>query len=338
MGFRFWRRVQIIPGVTLNLSKSGPSLSFGPRGAKYTIGPSGQRVTAGIPGTGLFYTQKVSKSSGQRQRAASHQPERKLSPGFFQRLAMSREEEAFVDGLRELNEGERRLALEKFTGAAASIADAAWFAGFLALETGDYVQASGFLEKALNNSKTLGAHLKKYGLDPVVTLPITDEISVDVHADETGAVLGLVEAAQLLGQYEKAITLLEKLLDFVPDDLVLKLSLAELIIENKNDRESLTRLLQLIGDIPNDTAVHTGLFYYKGVALHRLGLMTAAQAILTQGLQRKSGRSTDLMLAIRYERALVYMESGQRSRARSDFEKIYSEAPDYEDVASRLGL
>ncbi|HDR05954.1 MAG TPA: DUF4236 domain-containing protein [Candidatus Marinimicrobia bacterium] len=338
MGFRFWRRVQIIPGVTLNLSKSGPSLSFGPRGAKFTIGSSGKRVTAGIPGTGLFYTQKLSKSSGQRHRAALNQPKKNLNPGFFQRLAMSREEEAFVDALQELNEGRRSLALEKFSGAAESIADAAWFAGFLSLETGDYVQASGFMEKALNDSQNLGAYLKKYALDPVFSLPITEEISVEVHADKAGAVLGLVEAAQLLGQHEKAIALLEKLLVFVPDDLVLKLSLAELLIENKNDRESLTRLLQLIGDIPNDTAVHTGLFYYKGVALHRLGLMTAAQAILTQGLRRKSGRSPELMLAIRYERALVYIESGQRSRARSDFEKIYSEAPDYEDVASRLGL
>ena len=38
MGFRFWRRIKIAPGVTLNLSKSGGSLSFGPRGAKFTVG------------------------------------------------------------------------------------------------------------------------------------------------------------------------------------------------------------------------------------------------------------------------------------------------------------
>jgi hypothetical protein len=56
MSFRFWRRIRIAPGVTLNLSKSTASLSFGPRGAKYTISPRGNRVTAGLPGTGLFYT------------------------------------------------------------------------------------------------------------------------------------------------------------------------------------------------------------------------------------------------------------------------------------------
>ncbi len=56
MSFRFWRRVKIAPGVTLNLSKSGGSLSFGPRGAKFTVGPRGKRATVGIPGTGIFYT------------------------------------------------------------------------------------------------------------------------------------------------------------------------------------------------------------------------------------------------------------------------------------------
>ena len=66
---RFSRRMKIAPGLTLNLSKSGGSLSFGPRGAKYTIGLRGRRTTVGIPGTGLFYT---STSSGSRK--TSHHP------------------------------------------------------------------------------------------------------------------------------------------------------------------------------------------------------------------------------------------------------------------------
>jgi len=31
-------------------------------------------------------------------------------------------------------------------------------------------------------------------------------------------------------------------------------------------------------------------------------------------------------------------ERGQHKRARSELEKLYTEAPDYEDVAARLGL
>jgi len=44
MSFRFWRRIKIAPGVTLNLSKSGGSLSLGPRGAKFTVGSRGKRA------------------------------------------------------------------------------------------------------------------------------------------------------------------------------------------------------------------------------------------------------------------------------------------------------
>ena len=56
MGFRFFKRMNILPGVQLNLSKGGGSVSVGPQGAKFTIGTSGARVTFGVPGTGLFYT------------------------------------------------------------------------------------------------------------------------------------------------------------------------------------------------------------------------------------------------------------------------------------------
>ena len=57
MGYlRLWRRKTIVPGLRMNLSKSGISWSLGPRGAHFTIGPRGTRRTVGIPGTGVYYT------------------------------------------------------------------------------------------------------------------------------------------------------------------------------------------------------------------------------------------------------------------------------------------
>ena len=57
---RLWRRVKVAPGVSINFSKSGPSLSVGPRGAKMTFGRRGVRQTLGIPGTGLYATRQLS--------------------------------------------------------------------------------------------------------------------------------------------------------------------------------------------------------------------------------------------------------------------------------------
>jgi hypothetical protein len=60
---RFWRRARTAPGVNLNWSWSGPSVSVGPRGAKVSVGRMGIRRTVGIPGTGLFATDQASLRS-----------------------------------------------------------------------------------------------------------------------------------------------------------------------------------------------------------------------------------------------------------------------------------
>ena len=48
----------------MNLSRSGPSLSFGVRGAHVTVGARGVRRTVGVPGTGLFYTSTSGHHTG----------------------------------------------------------------------------------------------------------------------------------------------------------------------------------------------------------------------------------------------------------------------------------
>ena len=48
MGFRFQRRIRLLPGITMNMGKNGSSFSFGPRGAKVTVGKDGVRKTFGI--------------------------------------------------------------------------------------------------------------------------------------------------------------------------------------------------------------------------------------------------------------------------------------------------
>src|ERR1700737_330398 len=76
--FRIRRSKQIFPGLRLNLSKSGISMSAGVRGAHYTIGPRGRRATVGLPGTGLSYTTYSSHharhAAERHSRPPSHQP------------------------------------------------------------------------------------------------------------------------------------------------------------------------------------------------------------------------------------------------------------------------
>ncbi|HXS07924.1 MAG TPA: DUF4236 domain-containing protein [Rhizomicrobium sp.] len=64
MGFRFQKRLSILPGVRINLSKGGVSTSVGPRGADVNIGRNGVTTNAGIPGTGLSYRSKLGGHGG----------------------------------------------------------------------------------------------------------------------------------------------------------------------------------------------------------------------------------------------------------------------------------
>ena len=58
--FRFRKTVSVLPGVKVNLSKTGLSTSVGGKGATLNVGHGKRMVTFGIPGTGLSYRTQAS--------------------------------------------------------------------------------------------------------------------------------------------------------------------------------------------------------------------------------------------------------------------------------------
>jgi Protein of unknown function (DUF4236) len=71
MGLRFYRRVHVLPGLTVNVSRSGPSLSVGVRGAHLTFGRHGVTRTVRIPGTGIYYTSRSGRHTGAHYQAGT---------------------------------------------------------------------------------------------------------------------------------------------------------------------------------------------------------------------------------------------------------------------------
>lgn len=64
MGLNFRKSISLGKGLKVNLSKSGPSVSFGKKGLRQTISASGRSTTTvGIPGTGVYYTKSKSLKS-----------------------------------------------------------------------------------------------------------------------------------------------------------------------------------------------------------------------------------------------------------------------------------
>jgi tetratricopeptide (TPR) repeat protein len=329
MAFRFWRRIRLAPGVTLNLSKSSASVSLGPRGAKYTISPLGNRVTAGLPGTGLFYTMH------DRTRAGAAPSQKRLNLGFLQRLLIAPEERRFVDGVKALLVGDNPAALslmEQCPG----LADPAWIAGMLSLQAAQLERAEQHLLSALAQVKQLGALSNKYGFVARAQLPVTTDIVAHIGADETGTRLVLAEIAQHQGRLREALQHLERLLVLDPADPVVQVAFAELVMDMPLDRVLLERVVRCTRATGNETPVHTAVLYYRAKALTALGMPTAAIEVLTLANRRHKDRAPALMQQIRYDRAVLYQRVGRKADARREFERLYAQDPDFEDLAQRL--
>jgi tetratricopeptide (TPR) repeat protein len=342
MSFRFFRRFRIAPGVHLNLSKGGVSMSAGPRGLKATVGTSGRRFTAGIPGTGLHYT-KVAKPGRSGSRAVGNgfrSPERTepIRSGFWRNLGMSAEEKAFVEGVNAVARGDDQTAAGHLAKAR-GLPDADFLAGVLLIGEHRWDEAALLLRSAHAAGDELGRLFGKYDANVSAGLAISDEISVRVGADRIGVLLCLVEAYQSLNRQADAIASLEELLCLAGGDVVVQLSLAEFLMETRPAPQDRGRqVVSLTRETENLSELHAALLLYRGQALRDLGLPTAARDALTAGLRRRKDRRPEILNALRYERALVYLELKQKQRARRELEMLYAADPDHEDVAERLGL
>lgn len=76
MGFRFRKRIKILPGIWFNLSKSGISTSIGGKGVTVNLKDGKTKTTVGLPGTGMSYSET---STGNPRDPA---PERQAVPAW----------------------------------------------------------------------------------------------------------------------------------------------------------------------------------------------------------------------------------------------------------------
>lgn len=102
MAWAFRRRIKVIPGVYINLSKGGLSASAGVRGASLTFKSDGVYRNLGLPGTGLYSRQKVGNYGGG---ASAQDPDQGFLP--VERLDEAVSDYAFIsaDPLEVTSEG-----------------------------------------------------------------------------------------------------------------------------------------------------------------------------------------------------------------------------------------
>ena len=76
MGWRYRKRIKILPGIHINISKSGISTNVGVKGASVTFGSKGTYVNTGLPGTGLYRRDRISGSDKKYEYSKGTESER----------------------------------------------------------------------------------------------------------------------------------------------------------------------------------------------------------------------------------------------------------------------
>jgi tetratricopeptide (TPR) repeat protein len=347
MPFRFFQRIRIAPGLTLNLSKGGVSVSAGPRGAKFTVGTSGTRATVGLPGSGLHYTvlnphKKILGQSDKPARKTSSSvsapPAKAPKLGWLQRLTLPESDKAFIQGWQAWGEGQIKQALVFFESVPAGSlagADAAWSAALFYTQQEKFEQAATLLEKALQSAHNMGKAFKLHQITPRVQVPLAPHVLATMYPTVQSARLLLAELQQSQGHSAQALETLQQLISTKPDaeaDPVMLAAYGELAIE-VNDAQAQKRFLKLAAALGNDTPVHTVVMYYRAQTLVKQGLHTAALEVLSPALRRSKDRSSELLLNIRHLRAKVYEALGRKAQARADWERIFAQDPDFNGLS-----
>lgn len=339
MGFGFRKSINLGGGFRLNFSKKGIGLSAGVKGFRASIGPSGVRMRTSIPGTGIYYEERLggrvkkttTKTSPPNYVPAVTQPQQ-IKLGLLQKFTTPAEEIAFVDGINLLLKGEKESALPKFREAIDknnAFADAHFC---IAMVTSDDDEQLRAIRSTLENKTEYGKYFKKYGISIGSHISITDELKTQITNDDLGLFILAAELYQEFDLINEAIELLERC-PFINEPVVM-LSLGELYFDAGRYEDSIKTLQKL----ENNDAVGTTALLYQGLAFREIQQYEASVEVLKTALKRKKGRSQELLLEIRYQLALTYEANGDIKKAKKEYEKIIVEDIDFKDVKEKLKM
>lgn len=328
MAFRFFTRKTLFPGVTLNMSKSGPSISVGPRGLRHTIGGNGRRTTIGLPGSGLHYTMRHGEKKSRRVEPADTEPPR--STRVDPTRAQAEEDRVFLRAVVAFQNGEQPAVLEEVDAG-----DAQWLWGMAALRAGDWDSAVRGL-CAASQRGDLGALSARNNVSLQVAVPITPEVTAHIEPEPNATKLALVEALQARGDLHEALAILKRLNADAPDDFVVAMSLAEIAFEVDDGRSmSMKKLAEILSTATPDWELGWAQAFYTARARTRSGAHNDAIALYDNAMTHPSVPEEMRMLAW-YEKALTHGEAGDRIRCRQELSGIYAVDKTFADVEDRL--
>lgn len=347
MGFRYHRSIQVIPGLRLNMSKSGFGLSAGFKGYHVSRSPGGRRRrTISIPGTGMSWIDysKSGGSSTAHRSAATSSPQRAprtttratsepppapvtpAAPGHPGVFAPKAEKALYAavsagnpDAVEQIANSEHSVALA-----------AATLCGIMRVNRGDDTGARRDLQWVFDTGSEPGSdHFVKSYTALTIHIEVTDGVSVTVpiSRDAVGLLL-----AELYGRAEppdlaKAIEVIHSL----PRTTLTALSLADLLDQTGQFDE----VIDVTEDAPNTDDATSLLWVFRGIAFRETGAHDAALECFAK-VTRCRSRNPAVLHRARFERARCYAAMGKKAQARKDLGVIQAEDPSFGGVTEAL--
>lgn len=324
MGFRFRRTIRVLPGVRLNLSKSGVSTSFGPRGLTVTTGHGRTRTTVGVPGTGVSYTSsKAATRSARSRQVASSTSAAARAP------AMSKDDRRLVEALQAKDlRAIDAVARSKSPNALA----AATLAGIIAMDHApDWSRQMLQWVFASGRDPALEPFVVRWLHDVTIPVEITEGCTIEEPISRNLIGLLLAEWAQDDGDLAAAIDIVEQLEPIS----TAALSLAELYAAAGRWDD----VIELTDGVTNTDDVTALLCVYRAEALRAQGHREAARIACNEALRSRS-RSPEIRFRALLVRAMTSLDEGKPGMARRDLERIRAEDasyPGFTDALARLG-
>jgi len=328
MSIRFQRRISLLPGLRLNISKSSLGLSFGIPGARVSVNTRGEVYTsAGIPGTGLYSVERINlkKRKGRRKKEEPGDLVEQVPPPHIfaprKKRALYRAlQNGSIEALEKVakDHPEIRLVAEAHALPRRLMGTSKDLQMLLSLAEELWQKRNEFAEEPMFYEYVKGTEM---------TLTLAPGVQISLQHGLIPIGLIYVELLQLSNDYEKALEIAESL----PANQATALAVCESEVR-LSKWEGVLETTEEIENVDDATAL---LLIYRAIALRELGRFDAAIESLRRARSSKK-RHEDVLNKALYERALTYEKTRKKSQAKKDLEKILATDSDFPGVNELL--
>ena len=172
--------------------------------------------------------------------------------------------------------------------------------------------------------------MEKYVPGGGASIPVTENVAVDVPFGSLAAALILAEVYQRNGRTEEAIGLMQQLVE-IAEHPFLVLSLCDLYAE----QEAWDEIVDVASGAANEDDVSLQVRIYQARAFEAQGMNDAALEAYKDALRSKQ-RDPDLLKEARYARGRLYLAMGKKAQGRKELERVYAEDAGFRDVRQLL--